>query len=364
MSRPVVLASRRSAALALLCAAALSATSCDKKNVVIPGDGLVGVPSASQLVVWPDTPTEVSTFNDTIPLGPGPEDRLIGTELLYFAGAGTVLGMVQDVTEADRFEVFRNENGEFRRLKDYTLYPAKRFLHGHVDVFRFTDYRPGSPTLRSYIARGLVDGSGVEAAPKTNVALVGLTSVPGDLDYIAPTGIPPDFRPMSDSLLYMEWAPYPGAAGYWVHVYQLTDQSGDEIILSGVAAPFYVSVTRDYFLAFVPGNVTAYKVGDPVPSGMRILTQRPMLNGQVFNVRVSAVDADGELIGYTGESEAIGVFRGEGTFRTFPLGAAVVQPRNPVVIPQGTSPTRVEPLATSNPRLWIYPAGTAPRRFN
>src|SRR5262249_42668818 len=161
------------------------------------------------------------------------------------------------------------------------------------------------------------------------------------------------FRPMSDSLLVMAWDPVPGAAWYFIHVYQFIAQGGEEIVLSATPAPIYVSVVHDYWVGILPATATSYKIGDPLPAGGRIFDIHPMLNGQVFNVRVSAVDANGQLIAYTGSAGAqtlnktsgsTVVFRGVGTYRKFPLGAVLVEPHRGGPVP--TSPSRArQPVA-------------------
>jgi len=348
----------RMALAACLIAVGLSASSCDKKSVIVdPVDGLEGVPGAAQLVAWPDTPIPLTTYDDLLPLGPGPEDTVLTVESVYSQGAGTVQGMIFDMTDADRFEVFRRESDGFRHLKDYTLSPTKRFFKGHADIFRFLDYRPGSAP--AYIARGLLGGSGGSNAPKTNLAELVATPVAQDLQYTAPTGIPPDFRPMSDSLLVMSWNPVPGAAGYWIQIYQLTNQGGDAIIQSGTPAPIYTGVTRDYLVAYMPAGVTAYTWGDPVPPGGAIFTSNNLINSQFYQVRVAAVNASGQLISFTGSSGTFGIFRGETTYRVFPLGSVLVQPKRRTAPPE---PALAGGLPTPIAGLTIYPAGTFPGR--
>jgi hypothetical protein len=349
--------------------AALLLSSCEGKKTlpVPPDDGVEGEPSSAQLIVYPDTPVRVYTYEDTFPVGPSDRDSLLSVQEIYTTGPGAVQGMIFDFTQAERFEVFRHEAVGFRRLKDYNLYPVKKLLQGVMDLYRFSDPRPGPVGLREYLARGVVSGVITSRAPKTNPAEASLDTVSGMLDYTGPTGIPPDYRPMSDSLLYMEWAPYPGAAGYWVHVYQFTDQGGEEIIASAIPAPIYVGVTRDFFLAYFPASVTSYKIGDPAPPGSRIVTdpfprapRRDILNGLIYNVRVAAVDANGEMIAYTGAKETMVVFRGEGTYRTFALGAAQVQPAAPPPTPGAPNPAAMGPLNAGHPRVSFYPAGTGP----
>jgi len=356
---------RSSLSLAGLLALAALVTSCEKKSPVDPGDGVEGIPSESQLIAWHDTPTQDSVFADLGNVGPGGGDTLLFVHDNYFAGPGQAQGMIFDYTNADRFQMFRRESGAFRPFKDFVVAPSKRLFRGHADIFRFRDPLSLGAT-RDYLARGLRDDATGAEAPKTNVASTGTGLVAMDLQYTGPTGIVPDLRPL-DSLLTLEWAPVAGAAGYWVHVYQLTNQGGDEIVLSGVPAPMYVDVTRDFFLMYLPGTVTAYRLGDPVPAGARILTSlvaepgdhTPMINGLDYLVRVSAVDDRGQLISYTGTSGAYGVFRSEGSFRKFPMGAVIVHP-NRHVGPEGANPTLGIP--TLNPRLTIYPTRVTPHR--
>ncbi len=344
--------------LAALAAACLSATSCSKKSVLLPNDGLEGIPSGSQLVVWRDTPSQDSVFADLGAAGPSPDDTLISVHDIYYAGPGQVQGMIFDYTAADRFDVFRRESGAFRPFKDFSITPSKRLPKGETDLFRFLD-QPPTAGSEDYIGRGLVEGVGPASAPKTNVGVVGAGRVSGNLQYIGPTGIRPDIRPL-DSLLTMEWNPVPAAAGYWVHVYQLTDQGGEQIVLSGTPAPVYVDVVRDYLMAYLPAPTTSYHIGDPLPPGGRIVTSRLLVNGLDYQVRISAVDANGQLIAYTGTAGAYGIFRGETTYRKFPLGSAIVHPNRRVVGPGATEPAGAIP--TSNPRLTIYPSGATPHR--
>jgi hypothetical protein len=350
----------------VLCVAvSLLASSCSKKMVTVdPGDGLEGVPSPSMLTVWADTGIPDSTFADLGLPGITPEDTLVSASTFYLYGPGVVQGMIFDYTDANGFAAFRRDNGTFLPLHDYIIPPSEKFnapdsmrhtnmaIAGHTDVFRFND-TPGAVTTQAYIARGVVGDAGPAGAPKTNIGQVTRAAVAGDLRYTAPTGLPPDFRPMSDSLLVMSWDPVPGAAWYFVHVYQFIAQGGDEIVRSATPAPIYVSVVHDYFVGVLPGTVTSYKIGDPVPSGGRVFDARPMLNGQVFNVRISAVDANGQLIAYTGTSGSFAVFRGVNTYRKFPLGAVLVEPRRG----GGPSPARLRQpvaIATANPRLILY----------
>ena len=352
------------ARVATLLLVVLAASACSEKKVVVdPNDGVEGVASSSQLVVWNETPTVVETYQDTLTAGPNPPneppDRLIGSEEVYLLGPGNVHGMIFDYTRASRFDIFRDAGSGFRTFKDFELDAQRRYLFSHTDLFRFTDPLPAA--LQRYLGRGIVSGVTTQLSPKTNVGLVSLDAVAGDVQYTAPTGIPPDFRPPPDSLLFMSWNAYPGAAGYWVHVYQFTTQGGQEIILSGVPAPFYFSNTRDYFLAFFPSNVTSYRLGlkpdgtpiGPVPPGTRILDEQRLINNQVYNVRISAVNDEGELIAYTGSAGSHLVFRQETTYRRFPLGGVLVNTQR-ILPPSPTEPLRISVAA---PGVWYFPPG-------
>ncbi len=357
----------RRVAISLL--AVLAVSSCSKKKIVVdPTDGLEGVASASQMLVWADTPTHVALYDDLGTPGPSPEDTLLSVEAIYDLGPGVVHGMILDYTSASRFDVFRDGGAGFRLLKDFQVDSRRRYLFSQTDLFPFVDQHPGALTLQRYLGRGVVEGVTTQLSPKTNIGRLTSGAVAGDVHYTSPTGIPPDFRPSPDSLLAMAWDPYPGAAGYWVHVYQFTTQGGDQIIRSGLPAPYYFDITRDYFLAYFPASVTSYRLGlradgtptFPLPSGSRIITEKPLINNQIYNVRVSAVDGNGELIAYTGEAGTIAVFRQETTYRAFPLGAVQVNTRSG---PEAASPARTSPNAGEAPGVSYHAPGTFPKRL-
>lgn len=356
--------------------ALLAVSSCSKKKILVdPTDGLEGVASASQMVVWAETPNPVSTYADTLTPGPNPDteppDRLLGVEDVYALGPGVVHGAILDYTSASRFDVFRDAGSGFRLLKDFDVSPLRRYLFSQTDLFPFTDQHPGARALQRYVGRGVVEGVTTQLSPKTNIGRVTLAAVAGDLHFTAPTGIPPDFRPAPDSLLALAWDAYPGAAGYWVHVYQFTTQGGDEIIRSGIPQPYYFGVTRDFFLAYFPASVTSYRMGlnsdgtptFPLPGGARIITEKSLVNSQIYNVRVSAVNDNGELIAYTGLSGTIAVFRQETTYRAFPLGAVRVNTKAVAPPPGPASPARETAIAGDAAGVWYYPPGTYPKRL-
>jgi len=363
--------------LMALATAGLLALSCSKRltdpnDLPDPSQFPEGQASTkAELVVYLDTPNRVLTFVDNGVPGPDTTDRVIGTQDFYTTGPGAVQGMIFDSTSANQFEVYRREGAGYRQFKDFAIKAAKVYLQSKWEAYKFADSKPVPPPTRHYLGRGIVSGVSGKLSPLTNTGRVSLSPVAGTLDFTAPTGVPPDFRfPKPDSLLYMEWEAVPGAVGYWVHVYQLTDQAGDEIIRSGIPAPLYLAVTRDYFVGYFPEATAArpagfptrrsYRIGvDPLPAMGRMVTQRTLLNSQLYLVRVAAIGAAGELLAYTGESEAIQVFRLEGSYRAFPLGGALV---NTFAPPPTPGPTRLGPVPGFTARTWMYPGGTFPHR--
>src|SRR5262245_59950780 len=115
--------------LAVLLLALVAVVSCSKRKILIePVDGLEGVASSSQLLVWAETPITISTYRDTcrvVFLGCegsgsfGSEDIFEGDEVLWGGNPGTVRALIFDLTTAEKFEVFRNTSGTFRPLLDF-----------------------------------------------------------------------------------------------------------------------------------------------------------------------------------------------------------------------------------------------------
>jgi hypothetical protein len=309
----------------LLLGVVMSAGACAKRITnVDAGRFPEGTPSSSRLVIYADVPNFMRLYRDVGEPGFSGDDVLVESTGVYTTGPGAVQGMIIDLTPASRFEVFRMEgSGGFAPLKDFLLVPDKLLLDMQVDLVTFNDpHPPGSP--RTYVARGLVEGTANAASPLTNVARLTRTTVDGNLalrfrDWSGLI-IPPSSTRRPDSTFNMEWDPVPGAVAYWVHVYQLTAQSGSEIIRSGIPTPIYVGDSRDLFIGLLPASRTSFRIDAAIPSDVRVLMNRKILNGQSYTVRVSAVDADGQLIATTGVSGTQEVFRSESTFVRFPLG--------------------------------------------
>lgn len=277
-----------------------------------------GRPDANaRLVVYPDVPIVVETFQDILPDGPDTGDPLQGSELLYIA-QGAMHGVIVDGTAANGYQVLRREaNGGYTQLKDYTLSPAARFFDSHWELYAFTDGSPSDFTPPSYVGRGVVSGAVTPLSPLTNVGMVGIPDI-ANLAYTA-------FPFPADSNINMTWNQVPGAAGYWIQIYQFMGGTHEKL-LSAQPAPFVVSDARNYFVGYVPAPAGSYRLGQP---GALVLFQRGLLMMQEYIVRISAVNDQGQIIAFTyGDYSYL---RSTGSYLRYRLGGVVVTPT-----PQGS----------------------------
>jgi hypothetical protein len=329
---------RRFAALGAvaLAASALLTLSCSKKPTGVDASYTTpeGRPSdASRLTVWTTSPNSAARYTDLAPIGPGPEDVFLGTASYRRYPDGTLLGMLFDGTQASGFQVLRREpNGGLVSLDDFVHPPTRRWLDGKWELYEFIDPQPSSPT---YIGRGLIAGQVTESSPLTNEAKLGGTTTVSNI----PLSFPTDTTVL--------WGSVTGAAVYIAHIYQLREAPPLEQILSGAPAPIYRGLSRDFFLG-IPD--TPQTIGRNLPFAGTVLTRRDMPPAQ-YLARISAIDANGQLIAYS-VGDSLDVTR-EGGYERFPSGAAIL-PRHHI----GTGPGRVE---------WLGPAATVPggprRRF-
>lgn len=325
------------AALALPAALA----GCSKKITSVDAGytQLEGTPDPNaQLMVWQDLPVEVRYYDDLGTPGPSQADTLLSIEQVYRTGPGAVQSMLLDGGLASGFEFFRrSSNGGFEPMRDYVVNSPRKWLDSHWELYELTDSHPSGFSPATYVARGLLAGATTTNSPLTNAAQVaGPTSralvYTGNL-----------FPARSDTNFTMSWGPVTGAAGYWVHVYQFrSDASTNEVIASGSPSPVWNGRVRDQFVGYVPAPATSFKLGSH-QMGVRVLTYKPPISGQVYLVRVSAVDANGQLIATSGtdfEHLAISpegriesvfgasyqVVQEEGRWKIFSLGASAVNP--------------------------------------
>jgi hypothetical protein len=118
----------------------------------------------------------------------------------------------------------------------------------------------------------------------------------------------------------MSWQEVPGAAGYWIQIYQFMGGSPEKL-LSAQPAPFVVSDARNFFIGYVPAPAGSYTLHQP---GALVLFQRGLILRSEYMVRVSAVNDQGQLIAYTHGD--YGYLRSTGSYLRYRLGAILVTP--------------------------------------
>jgi hypothetical protein len=340
--------------LALLALAALALpvalAGCGKTVTSVDADytQLEGIPNSSaRLTVWPDQPNTVWTWTDLGPPGPTEEDVLQSTAHVYRGGPGTFQAMLLDGSEASGFEMFRRAaNGGYEPMRDFVLNAPRKWLESHWEFYLLADGAPSGFSPPTYTGRGLLVGTVASRAPLTNAAMV---TAPIDtvIKYLGNTA------PV-DSLFTMEWTAVPGAAGYWIHVYQFrSDASNSEVVLSGTPSPVWSGKVRDYLVAWVDGSTNVYRYGDP---SALILAKKAPLRGQVYLVRITAVDTNGQVIGYMAEDN--GFFQEEDQWNIFPLAATAVTPGGhpgPALAPSRARPAATPPGTFGIPGFRILP---------
>ena len=273
-------------------------------------------------MLYPDVPTAIRIYRDNVPPGPSPSDQLIGSTEARVAGPGVVHGLIVDGTGSETFQVLRRESGGgLRVVKDFLLRPARRWLDSHQGAFLFSDTLDSGYSPPTYVGRGVIGGVVTTSAPLTNEAQVGSDPIAA----ITYTGskFPNDAQGRCDSLFTMSWNAVPGAAGYWIQAFQYRQATSAELIRSSVPAPMYLNLSSDLFVGYVAAPATQYKLGGP---GALVLTQRTPICGRQYQVRISAVDALGRLVGYSYGDTATA--QGATTYERYPSGSVVVQPQD------------------------------------
>jgi hypothetical protein len=306
---------RRIAALAAVVVVALALAGCTKKVTVV--DAGYTAPEGSfsadaRLIVYPDLAITVENWLDRLPEGPSEEDSLTSTDQLAVA-PGTLHGVIVDGTPATAYQVLRREgNGGFAQLNDYLLTPTVRFLDSEWEIYTFHDARPSGFNPPSYVGRGVVSGEVTAQSPLTNLAEEAGSAVPA-LTYTGSTAPP-------DSNIPMSWDAVPGAVGYWIQIYQFRGGSQEQL-LEAQPSPFVTSQARNFFVGYVAAPATSYQLGQP---GALVLARKPLLRSVEYLVRITAVDANGNLLAYTyGDWEYL---RAVGTYQRYRVGAVRVIP--------------------------------------
>lgn len=244
----------------------------------------------ARLIIHPDYPTQLLNYADRPPTGVGPEDPLLSVTDRYAHGPGVMVGNIVDGTAANAYQILRRQpGGGYAPLKDFLLRPRLRWLESQSEIYEFLDSQPNDGFLpATYVGRGLVSGTITPGGPLTNVG----TATPVTLTNMRYSG---SAFP-ADSLFTASWGPVPGAAGYWIQVYQYAAATPDQKVLSSAPAPLALGQIRDFFVAYVSAPDTSYKLGE---ANGKIFARKIILRNSDYNVRVAAVDADGRLLGFT-----------------------------------------------------------------
>ncbi len=287
---------RRIAALAALAAVVLAMAGCSKNVTVDPGytspEGRYD--ANARLIVYGDVPIDYTSYLDIMPPGPDPTDSLLGQGQVDVL-PGARMGLILDGTPASGYQVLRREsNGGFAPLQDFVVTPAAKFLDSQWEAYPFQDLHPSGFTPPTYLGRGMVQGEITRTSPLTNL---------GELTLSRPVPIVIPY-PVTDSTMGgpggLRWKQVPGATGYWLQIYQYKGGALQQFYASA-PAPMVTSQVRTYHVAYIPATPTAndsinYQIGMP---GVLVLTNRVIVNNVDYLVRVSAVNAQGEMIGFT-----------------------------------------------------------------
>lgn len=277
----------------------------------------------AQMVLWYEEPVEVRAYLDASePPGPDSDphcpatvfadvgDPLVDVQTFDFKPAGSINATLLDHTAATSFRPMRKEaNGGYRSMLDFPIKPSRKWLENQWELYTFNDSRPSGFQPPTYIARGLVNGAESAQSPLTNEA-VAQRPAPLDLTY---TGL---CLPC-DSLFTLRWNPVPGAARYWLHVYQLASGVTDtETLQATRPSPLDDTRPRDILLAFMDGSATSYKLRDATRHDIVRLVERATNYNQTYRVRIAAIDSTGQLLA---------INRGNFGLFQFPEGYALVR---------------------------------------
>jgi hypothetical protein len=290
--------------------AALAAAGCSKKltsvdpNYTSP-EGRKD--STAQQIVYPNLPADVYLIKLAKPGCDECVDELVSTTPAYPAGAGVINGMIFDGTAASGYQILRRElGGGYAPMNDYVVYPFQRFAQSGWKLFAWQDPRPSGFDPPTYQGRGVVAGAITATSPMTNVSI----SHAGDVEEIHLYD--------TDSLRTIKYSPVTSAVAYVVQIYS---SRGDEAaaIYDAAPAPYASQDHRDFYVAWLPatrGIIDAGKV--------KVLSQFAFTSMGLYRVRMSAVDAQGRLVGFS-YGDLLPATAPEGYARRFPGGCISAQ---------------------------------------
>ncbi len=297
------------------------ATGCAKRITEVDASytQIEGTPSAAaMLTIWADTPVAVQVWSDVgNPPGPSADDVLLRTEQRYLNGQGQVLMMLIDNSNANGFQMMRRAlNGGFEQVRDFVVHPTRKWVATHWETYRLIDPNPSGFTPASYVGRGLVGGTVTAASPLSNEAQLTLANVPPSISYTANPAT------NGDSLFTMSWTPVAGAAGYWLHVYTYRpDARIEDRYNAATPRPIFDGPVTDHLVALLDAASTSFRMGNT--TGATILAYKPALVGREYEVRVTAVNAAGQVIGFTPGTLRTSIISDE-VYVQFPSGAVTV----------------------------------------
>ena len=357
----------RAGLLAAIALAALGLTACGEKITTVDPSFTAPEGAASTqsgLAVWREIPNHLYIYRrGNLDADPPIPHVLVDSVTMATPLPGQVHGVIHDSTVSNSYQVYRREtNGGYRVLYDFNAVPTRRWFDRGWEIYHFTDADTVVPT-HTYLGRGVVGGGATATSPLTNEASDLVRSVQNITYTGGVGGVDRDNNPIPlDSLFTMKWLKVTNAVAYYIHVYQWSFNliQLEEQIASGMPAPLFIGKSRDILVAYMPApNPSPAELSFTMPTPnarpaeVRILTCRETRFGQEYLVRISAVDANGQLIAYTygsNSQELNGVIPGgislpTTQFAVFPLGAVKVVPTRP----RRPEPNRAGRVAAQRP---------------
>lgn len=260
----------------------------------------------AQQIAYPELPAAVARWKVATANCDTCTDAFISVSQVYPTGPGIINGMIFDGTPASSYQILRREsNGGYAPLFDYLLNPVQRFAQSGWKLFTWQDGRPSGFDPPSYLGRGVVSGVVTPTTPLTNVS----TARAGGVQDIFVT---------TDSLRTYAWTAVPAAAGYILQVYKVKNGYPSALIHNAAPAPFATQDHLDYLAVWLPATLGVIEDGKEV-----VLSERKLVPAGTFLVHMSAVDAQGRMVGFSFGDFATVAGPDEGYYRKFRAGAFV-----------------------------------------
>jgi len=349
----------RSPVLALVrtsfvCIAALAALAgCSKKTTAPNSQALPEGDQNGQVLMvgWPEQASIWFTAAD--PATPEtPSDDFVfelGTD--YWQDPAGVRTASLDMSQSNQLQAFRiGSDGNATELFDFLLPPSLRFIGRNMDLYEFEDLSPG--TTPSYTGRGVYNGVVTPTSPVSNVIKV-TGPITDNLDFTpAPKGA------ANDSVLDVQFSEDPRASFYILEINIANDILGNgssfstERRLRAIPSPLQPG-TRPLqsFILLMPAGSGPTGFSTPISSGLWPLA---------FYVRVSAFDADGQMVNRVNDYFVSTSRDGNLNLRTFePIGGAI-EMLDPY--PNAADPVEVPPTITRDEAFAILASVSGPQQ--